>query len=318
MSEIPRRVLSDEVQSVIGARRLRAAVFLTFRFDPGFFEQEVLPVFFDISLSHVPEIRLINLAEALLKVDGVAVYYDRVGLEAGSRSSKLDVQRVAVSHPTGYFHPKNVLLLVEDDEKNTALIVAALSANLTRAGWWENVEVAHIEEIKTGETCSFHDDLRALIRQIRISAVHVDSHPALDAIDTFIKSVKPDDQRMRDGVVLPRLLVVEPLIEFLNDIASNRLQRCNLEILSPYFDNTESLGPIQQLRDAFRPQLIRIFLPRGLEGQALCSERYYRDVREIAEWGRLPDNIMRLSRGSDRTLHAKVYRFFDPERDYQA
>jgi hypothetical protein len=27
---------------------------------------------------------------------------------------------------------------------------------------------------------------------------------------------------------------------------------------------------------------------------------------------------MRLSRGSDRTLHAKVYRFFDPERDYQA
>jgi hypothetical protein len=134
MSEIPRRVLSDELQGVIRGRGLRAAVFLTFRFDPGFFEQEVLPVFFDISLSHVPEIRLINLAEALLKVDGVAVYYDRIGLEAGSRSSKLDVQRVAVSHPTGYFHPKNILLLVEDDEKNTALIVASLSANLTRAG----------------------------------------------------------------------------------------------------------------------------------------------------------------------------------------
>ena len=318
MSEIPRRVLSDEIQSVIGGRRLRAAVFLTFRFDPGFFEQEVLPIFFDISLSHVPEIRLINLAEALLKVDGVAVYYDRIGLEAGSRSSKLDVQRVAVSYPTGYFHPKNILLLVEDDEKNTALIVATLSANLTRAGWWENVEVAHIEEIKTGDTCSFRDDLRALIRQIRVSAVHIDSHPALEAIDTFIKSVQPDDQRMRGGVVLPRLLVGEPLIEFLNDIASYRLQRCNLEILSPYFDNTESLGPIQQLRDAFRPQLIRIFLPRGLEGQALCSERYYKDVSEIAQWGRLPDNIMRLSRGSDRTLHAKVYRFFDPERDYQA
>jgi hypothetical protein len=109
------------------------------------------------------------------------------GREAGSRSSKLDVQRVAVSHPTGYFHPKNLLLLVEDDEKNTVLIVAALSANLTRAGWWQNVEVAHIEEIKAGETCSFRDDLRALVRQVRLSAVHVETHPALDAIDAFIK-----------------------------------------------------------------------------------------------------------------------------------
>jgi hypothetical protein len=178
--------------------------------------------------------------------------------------------------------------------------------------------VAHIEEIKSGEACSFRDDLRALIRQIRLSAVHVDSHPALDAIETFAKSVQTDEQRMRGGVVLPRLLVGKPLVDFLNGIASNRLQRCHLEILSPYFDDSESLDPIQQLRDAFRPKLIRIFLPRGLEGEALCSERYYNDVREIAEWGDLPDNIMRLSRSSDRTLHAKVYRFFDPERDYQA
>ncbi len=126
-------------------------------------------------------------------------------------------------------------MLVEDDEKNTALIVAALSANLTRAGWWENVEVAHVEEIKAGETCAFRDDLRALIGQIRVTAVHVESKPALDAIDRFIKSVRPDDQRMRGGVVLPRLLVNEPVIDFLSDIASSRLRKCNLEILSPIF-----------------------------------------------------------------------------------
>ena len=43
-----------------------------------------------------------------------------------------------------------------------------------------------------------------------------------------------------------------------------------------------------------------------------------RTVSEIAEWSRLPDNIMRLSRGSDRTLHAKVYRSSIPATDYQA
>src|SRR5262245_58283169 len=135
MSEIPRQVLSDELQQVINGRALRAAVFLTFRFDPGFFEQEILPIFFDVALSHVPEIRLLNLAEALRDADAVAVYYDRVGLEAGSRSSKLDVQRITVSHSTGYFHPKNVLALVEDAEKEQTLIAVALLANLTRAGW---------------------------------------------------------------------------------------------------------------------------------------------------------------------------------------
>src|SRR5690242_13172942 len=99
--------------------------------------------------------------------------------------SKLDVQRIAVSHPTGYFHPKNILALVEDADEKQTLIVAALSANLTRAGWWENVEVAHIEQIRQGEACSFLDDVRALIRRTRVASKHVDSHPALDAIDAF-------------------------------------------------------------------------------------------------------------------------------------
>lgn len=44
VSEIPRAVLSEHFQERMKGRRLRSAVFLTFQFDPGFFEQEVLPV----------------------------------------------------------------------------------------------------------------------------------------------------------------------------------------------------------------------------------------------------------------------------------
>jgi hypothetical protein len=51
MAELPRAVLSVHFQERMSGRRLRSAVFLTYQFDPGFFEQEVLPVFLDVSLS---------------------------------------------------------------------------------------------------------------------------------------------------------------------------------------------------------------------------------------------------------------------------
>ena len=311
---IPRRVLSEAIHDVLRGRPLRAAAFLTFQFDPGFFEQEILPVFFDVSLSHVTEIRLLGLAEEMRKVESVAVYYDRAALIAGAQSSLLDIQRIAVSQPTGYFHPKIVLALVED-----ALVVAATSANLTRSGWWENVEVAHIEEVTQEKPSSFRDDLLALTKRVRRSARHATAHDALDAIDGFLRKIPQDEQRMRGGIVLPRLFFGDDdPIEFLRDLAGKRLYGCNLEILSPFFDDQESAGPIERLREAFRPRAMRIFLPRKPEGDALCSSMYYDRVRQVASWGHLPAAVMRLTKGLERSLHAKVYRFFDRESCYEA
>src|SRR5947207_6342842 len=152
MEEIPPAVHSEEIGDRMKGRRLRSAVFLTFQLDPGFFEQEVLPVLLGIPLSHAAPVRLVQLEDALRDLPGeIAVYYDANGLVAGdSGSAKLDVRRIPVQHRTGIFHPKNVFLLVEaedgDDEGHRAqtLIIASLSANLTRSGWWENVESCHI------------------------------------------------------------------------------------------------------------------------------------------------------------------------------
>ena len=44
----PKRLaLTEAFHGAMSRQRLVAAVFLTYRFDPGFFEQEVLPVFVD-------------------------------------------------------------------------------------------------------------------------------------------------------------------------------------------------------------------------------------------------------------------------------
>src|SRR5689334_14374444 len=50
-------VLSDALVEAIRGRRVKVAVFLTFQFDPGFFEEELLPLLFDQSFSHIPQIR---------------------------------------------------------------------------------------------------------------------------------------------------------------------------------------------------------------------------------------------------------------------
>src|SRR5262245_34085889 len=97
----------------MSGRQLRAAVFLTFQFEPGFFERAILPVFLDVPLSHAAPIRLVQLEDALRSLPGgIAVYYDSNGL-VGDESAKLDIRRVPVRHPTGIFHAKNVFLLVE-------------------------------------------------------------------------------------------------------------------------------------------------------------------------------------------------------------
>jgi hypothetical protein len=90
---IERRVLSEAFQAALQGWSVRAAVFLTFRFDPGFFEQELLPVFFDISLSHSPVARVLHLSDALRMTGPIAVYYDRRGLQAGAISPRTDFRR---------------------------------------------------------------------------------------------------------------------------------------------------------------------------------------------------------------------------------
>src|SRR5437868_2795904 len=106
-------VLSEAFEEALGDRRVVSAVFATFQYDPVFFEQEILPVFFDANLSHIPTVRSAQLQLSLIKLEGqIVVFYDSAGLIAGADSPKLDIRSVPVRWKKGLFHPKNVFLLV--------------------------------------------------------------------------------------------------------------------------------------------------------------------------------------------------------------
>jgi hypothetical protein len=332
MDHIPRAVLSEHFQDRMKGRRLVSAVFTTFRFEPGFFESEVLPVFIDDPVSHAGPIRLVQLEEAL-RSRNIAVYYDQHGLVAEGGSAKLDVRRIPIKHPTGIFHPKNVLVLVEENEPNDdghkvrALLCACLSANLTRAGWWENVEVAHVEEIGEGEANNLRDALIAYADRLvarserrRANDELRQAHTALRDIREFLRDTKPRDHRSVDGRLRTHFHNGgESLPDFIQNTAGAAVQGMCLEVISPYFDGGSESVPLAALLERFVPRETRVFLPKNDRGEAVCPEDLFSWVRTRygVSWGTLPPGLLRLGKAEEtklRTVHAKVYRFFEPTR----
>lgn len=332
MPEIPHAALSDALQARMSRRRLVSGVFLTYKFEPAFFEQEILPVLFDVPLSHAAAIRLVQLEETLHTIEGeIAVYYDAKGLIAtGNESAKLDVQRIPVLHGTGLFHPKNIFLLLESDElhedgsRERTLCVACLSANLTRAGWWENVEVCHFEEIREGDKTLLKGDLIAFLEGLKRRAPAGDNtQRALADMLAFLR--KSTDQRHRSTANELHTRFYnksQAVTDFLEKAASDRLYGVNLEVISPYFDDADDSAPLEALIERFAPKEVRVLLPRGQSGEALCREALFESLRKRPGvfWGKLPAERTRAGRGEDvapRFVHAKVYRFFarNPARE---
>jgi hypothetical protein len=333
MADIPLAVLSEKFEEHLDGRRLLAAVFVTFRFDPEFFEQQVLPVFVEMPLSHVEAIRRVQLEDALKEVPHrVAVYYDQNGLEASGGSAKLDVSRIAIAYPTGIFHAKNVFALVEEREadedgvKAQYLIVAAMSANLTRNGWWESVEVCHIETLEEGDKTRLRTDLLAFLSRLERLAGDkaADGNASIVAIKGFLRSMNQRTARTGDGKLHTHFFDGSTtVVDFLKDAAGTNLSDLYLEIISPYFDKGPESLPLEALIDELKPKEVRVFLPKKDTGEALCSSEFYEWLRAQANvsWGSLPKAVTRGGKSDDiksRTVHAKVYRFFslNPKAEY--
>ena len=85
--DIPRSVLSEHFEEGLSAVVFSGLLFLTFEFDPGFFEHEILPVMLDTPVSHAEVPGLLQLEAALRELPyGVTVIYDWSGLQTATTS----------------------------------------------------------------------------------------------------------------------------------------------------------------------------------------------------------------------------------------
>ena len=329
----PKRVLSDEISRAIGGRRVVAAMFTTFSFDPAFFELEILPLLFEGRIkggfSHVEKVRRVQLEDCLRDMAEIEVFYDRSGLVGNAGPASLDFRRIDVGRRTGVFHPKLALVLVENPpsqggEPTRSLIVATLSANLTRSGWWENLEAGHVEEIAaespTNRRCTFREDLLDALGLIVAAAPPDDSRGALRTIHGFVQDNAPREGTSTaswGGRYYTRLFAGQKsLSEWLRDRRLGN-HNWNLEVVSPFFDAHGS-QTLRNLIRVARASEVRVFLPTEADGTPTVTQEQYDEVATVARWSRLPAGITRsaATRSSEgaapRRVHAKVYRFWRP------
>jgi hypothetical protein len=322
----PSAVLSESFQEHLEGKRVKTAVFFTFSFDPAFFEQQILPVFLDVPLSQTIQVRLVQLEAELRERLNVAVYYDPRGLVDTNETPRLDIRRIPVAMQGGYFHAKNIFLICEPDDGNDdsadSLIVATLSANLTEDGWWRNVECCHVETVEYGASIGFRGDLLELFAATRKATSQGIDHGALEKVRKFVDGCGQRD-RVTDDRMPTRLFGGRTsFVKFLSEETKGRLHGLNLEVIAPYVDNSDA-APLKALLEEFSPRECRVLLPRNHSGSVACSEAYYECVRKLQEtcWAVLPKTVLQSGRtenARDRLVHAKVYRFFHPNRRYEA
>lgn len=324
--------ISDGFRAQIGEReRVVAAVFTTYRFEPEFFEQEIIPLMLDqgLAFSSDQRIKSIQVREALSDAGlPVEVFYDLdLFRQQGTVSPAMEYLHHGIRGERSAFHAKLVLLLVEDlDSGEQCLCVGAGSANLTIAGWWENIECQHWEWVVSGEVSrSFLNQLRDDVAWLaaRRKGAPDDPGQALPRIASFLENCRGSNSaELVSYYGLTSLALGQKrrpaFMRFLRDALSEQshYKRWTLEIISPYFAESPTFDGHAHFFKDLGLQEIRIFLPVNDQGEALCNREYYERIAqtdgiEWATWS--PEMVKRLGLQTpvNRTTHAKVYHFYN-------
>jgi hypothetical protein len=326
-----RAVITEHLLELIGEREVVAAVFTTYTFEPDFFELEVIPLLLDQRTAYSDDDRVKrfmvreNLRESGLPID---VYYDApMFRKCGTGSPEMEYLCHGVTHNNGAFHPKVNLILVRDAETDEeALLVGAGSNNLTRAGWWDNIECQHWEEVGhrtvprrflnlLGQDIEYFQALREFDDNEAVTA--------LARIESYVSNCRGSNSASPVHYFGPSYSENRrPFLDFLGKGRSPIAQSdgWRLEIISPFFADNPTSMEYKNFLDMGVDDIV-LLLPRDDENKALCQEEFHCHVQkqERIGWGKWEEETGRalgLTGDHFRRLHAKVYHFYDDNESW--
>ena len=316
-----RAVISDSLSSLINGRKVQSAVFTSYNFEPHFFEVDIIPYLLKDSIpySNDDRVKKYQVMEALRDSDiEIEVFFDQPVFESADQSPAMEYLYHGVNLLPYAFHAKNSYLLVEDKVTRVQeLLMAAGSNNLTRAGWWENIETQHWEVInldKAGE--SFINQLRSDLSWLKQQRKFSTPNSAIEKIESFLQKCQLEKY---DSYTTYYDVNQNNFFEFIQNNIPSLLEKqdCHLEIISPFFVNDpESLFHEQFFEMGV--QDIVMILPLDQDKNALCDLNYYETIRksERVSWGEWSDKnaaALGVDKKEDqfRKLHAKVFHFYN-------
>lgn len=327
------KTISDNFRDEIGNHRLViAAVFTTYNFEPDFFEQEVIPLILDQNLAYSSDNRIkgIQVREALGEADlPIEVFYDLDMFRSqGTNSPAMEYLHHGIRGERSTFHAKLIFLLLEDKSSGErSLSIGAGSANITGAGWWENIECQHWENIASGYVSrqflkQIRDDIAWL--SARRNTTNDNHNHAMPRIDAFLRecrasnSAEPISYYGLTSLQLgqkKRPAFMKFLLDSQNDQCSY-YKRWSLDIISPYFAEKTDFDAHKFFFDDLGVENIRLFLPENDQGEALCQRDYFDKMEEIEgiEWATWSPDLAKtlgLKSPVNRKTHAKIYHFYN-------
>ena len=306
-------ILKERLKEQIGNRKVMAALFYTFNFDPRFFENYVLPLFipgktFRDEIIHNKILWRTCIKEKL--VPPVTVFCDYFAKDK-TEAPSLDYDIICIKTPAAKgaicnFHPKQIFILLKDEKNAESLLFITGSGNLTPGGWCENIEGFSFQEIRKNK--SFPNKTTTNILQEMISQTVKLASPsrkstAVDLVDNFLRYVdynKPyfcNLHQSFSGFIEENILGKENITE--------------VEIISPYF--SDDTGLVEYLKTkgiknikCLVPTLRNNEIQLGRE----TFNRYTESGMKWCFWAKHMHLGKENNRNNEvRNLHAKIYRF---------
>ncbi len=310
--------ISDLVAEYLEGSLVTAAFFSTYSFEPDFFELEIMPLLmsqksdqnhgtYQPALSTNDAIRWQQLERLMTQrhID-TSVVYDPTVYRC-ERSPRLEVAYHGYSPRKGCQHAKLIAMVLEspDEESlNGGVLFGAGSFNLTRAGWWDNIECGHFvmlsREWAPKNVC---DEIIGALTFYQQATTNKDS--ALKKVVEAIESLPntADDEQLAFYFTTGE--------RSFSDFISDQGNYSQLEVISPYFAESGESRVISDFLSQFESR--RVFLPLDPydESRAKVAKDVYEQLSEQGvQWCGWRKKLTQklVEKEAPRELHAKVYR----------
>jgi len=320
MSETRWETLAESLAAHLNGMRVTHALFTTYALDLEFFETVVMAQLLPDrgqSLSMNSALRRLQM-EHILREQPIHtdVYFDAGVAVPGAPWLPYNLHPMTGSEE---FHGKVVLLRLEDERRSVRWLLGAGSANLSKAGWLQNIETWHfappfsLDAVPAG----LAPGLQTLLDFLRRRAAALAGGRGRDSATQFMwrefsgATVSRRKGKARFGVFVPGGTRVAAWI----GEHAGRVRARHAEVISPYFADEQHAALVQAVRDCSGADTLRVWLPHdpwaARPATLLLDESQYDALGQLVEWCELDETGLRGARDPARPrrfLHAKVLR----------
>ncbi|WP_294317582.1 phospholipase D-like domain-containing protein [uncultured Chryseobacterium sp.] len=307
-------ILKEKIGELIGAKKVIAAIFYTFNFDPKFFENYIMPLLISSTGKNFNDEEIHNkiLWRQLAKenqIPPISVYCDYYAKDqTNAPSLGYDINCLKVPSPKGKianFHPKQTMILLEDNGVQKLLFITG-SGNMTASGWCDNFECFSYKEISRSKLQPNRSSTNSV--QDYINSTNKLGHiPKLleseNLINNFLRYVDIDFQFFNN--------YSNKFEDFLQKNIFEKETIEEVEIVSPYFSPDNSL--LEWLKSK-NIKKIKCLIPSLRNNEVQLEKKHFVDLEKAGlDWCHWNDSSLNTE---VRNQHSKIYKFYSAENSY--